>query len=108
MAPRIQRSDITPILGALIDRLVAKAVVPEAGAVVVSCTEDVPHYTGEFDVLLMPGGEDGNVDSQHAHGRAGVWPTAELFVAVRSRLELDEAGRDRQRLMHASQGHLVR
>ena len=108
MPAPVPNTDPAPIFDAIIAKLVAAAVVPTAtAAVMTAAPEAAPHHVGDADVLIWPQDEVSGEQQVAAGGREATWVEHRFSVIARSRLDLDESGRDRKRLTHSSRGHYV-
>ena len=105
--PTVPRIDFAPFFGLIAVELVRlKVVVDVARIVPVAVSpEEVPHFTADRDILLWPQGETSYQDSATGGGEDDTRAYATLYVVARSRLEMDEAGSDRRRLIDQSLGH---
>lgn len=101
------RSDLGTILAGVVGRLVAVTGLDATRvAVTVLQPEDFPIFHAPQDVLVRPMGEEPDRGAIDGAGRWHNLRTRTLAVSVRTRLHLDQAGRDLDRLADASRGHL--
>ena len=75
---------------------------------VVTCLppEDVPHTTGDFDVLFVIGGETPDVKVIDGAGRNVNLRTREITLVARSRVLLDPVGSDQLAMLDVGTGHV--
>jgi hypothetical protein len=101
------RTGLAAVLAAIQAQLVLKAVVADPSHVLMVARQNVPHYTAEKDVLLWPRGFSVSAKMVAAGGRTTTKLTRTISTVCRTRLHLDEAGRDKVWLTHATLGLLA-
>ncbi len=99
------RTTLTAIVTKVIEILVNLEVMVEEGILVVANDRKAPYFFGEQDLLLCVRGLKVDVEASYAGGRRTTEAEGRINLTPRTRLYLDETGRDRQRLMHSSLGH---
>lgn len=109
-----QKTDPATILSRLqqrlIDRLVtARAVLADSSSVGIIAGDPrlVPHWCAPFEVLLSPAEENARDEFYSGAGRYDSRSLRSFQVTVRTRLDLDQTGRDVTRMTSTSLGHLI-
>lgn len=98
------RANLADVLNAVVDRLAQKAGV-DAAQVAVSA-RDLPFFVPERCLVLRVLGER-QAPGWDGAGRVNDLRARQVRLVVRTRLLLDEAGRDAAHLLDASLGHLA-
>lgn len=66
----------------------------------------IEHYTAPQDILLRPGGFTVDVESMVGGGRRNTILHRDLIVIIRTRMDLDKGGVDKEWLEQAARGHI--
>ena len=101
------RSSLVPILQAIAGQLVNYGVLSDASRAIITIQPDFPHFGAEHDILIRPGNFIINRAMNAAAGRVATECIRTVTTVCRTRLNLDEAGRDKVWLTDAAKGHIV-
>jgi hypothetical protein len=104
--PTVLRTNFGKILLALRDAVVAGTGL-DVSHVLVTCRGDVPHYSGDQDVLLWSGGERSDWEQINSAGPLDDRRVRRLRIVMRTRVVLDPADQDLIRLTEDNLGHIA-